>query len=158
MPDAIGSFQSQGERSTSPPMNNIPLHAELLEAENAVGTVLLMHGYRGTGLSNFAAVFRFYHEHRYNIVVPDERACGKSGGSYVTLGVKESRDCKCWTEWIEKEYGQALPIFLDGISMGATTVLMATVLGLPENVRGVIADCGFTSPWEIVCARPSRHR
>jgi len=132
--------------------DGIPLHAEILEAENAVGTVLLMHGYRGTGISNFAAVFRFYHEHGYNIVVPDERACGKSGGSYITLGVKESRDCKCWTEWIKKEFGASLPIFLDGISMGATTVLMATALDLPDNVRGVIADCGFTSPWEIVCA------
>jgi hypothetical protein len=132
--------------------DGIPLHAEILEAENAGGTVLLMHGYRGSGLSNFAAVFRFYHEHGYNIVVPDERACGKSGGTYITLGVKESRDCKRWTEWIEKEYGQELPIFLDGISMGATTVLMATALELPGNVRGAIADCGFTSPWEIVCA------
>lgn len=132
--------------------DGISLHAQILEAENAVGTVLLMHGYRASGVSNFAAVFRFYHEQGYHIVVPDERACGKSGGAFITLGVKESRDCKSWTEWIKAEYGPTLPIFLDGISMGATTVLMATALGLPENVRGVIADCGFTSPWEIVCA------
>ena len=29
--------------------------------------------------------------------------------------------------------------------MGATTVLMASDLPMPEQVKGVIADCGFTS-------------
>lgn len=132
--------------------DGITLHAEILDAENPVGTVLLMHGYRSSGLSDFSAVFRFYHEHGYRIVVPDERACGKSGGNYITLGVKESRDCKAWAAWITERYGSECPLFLDGISMGATTVMMATALGLPSNVKGVIADCGFTSPWEIVCA------
>ena len=33
-----------------------------------------------------------------------------------------------------------------GISMGATTVLMASGLDLPKSVHGVMADCGFTSP------------
>lgn len=130
--------------------DGLTLRADVLDAENAVGTVLLIHGYRSTGLSDFATVFRFYHEHGYNIVVPDERACGKSDGRYITLGILERHDCKRWTEWIAQEYGSGLPIFLDGISMGAATVLMATALNLPANVRGVIADCGFTSPWEIV--------
>lgn len=132
--------------------DGVSLYAEILEAEDAVGTVLLMHGYRGSALSDFGAVFRFYHEHGYHIIVPDERACGKSGGAYITLGVKESLDCKAWTEFLVRRYGEQLPIFLDGISMGATTVMMATARGLPKNVCGVIADCGFTSPWEIVCA------
>lgn len=128
------------------------LHAHILNAKQAVGTILLMHGYRGTGLSDFSAVFRFYHEHGYNIVVPDERACGKSEGTYISLGILERHDCKRWTEWIVQQYGQDLPIFLDGVSMGASTILMATALDLPQNVRGIIADCGFTSPWEIVRA------
>lgn len=33
--------------------------------------------------------------------------------------------------------------------MGATTVLMAAGLPLPSNVKGIIADCGFTSPEDI---------
>ena len=44
------------------------------------------------------------------------------------------------------------PVILGGVSMGATTVLMAAGRKLPDNVRGVIADCGFTSPWEIMAA------
>lgn len=42
-----------------------------------------------------------------------------------------------------------LPSF-DGLSMGAATVLMASELALPASVRGIIADCGFSSPYAIM--------
>ena len=34
--------------------------------------------------------------------------------------------------------------------MGGATVLMASGLRLPQNVRGVLADCPFTSPAEMI--------
>ena len=34
--------------------------------------------------------------------------------------------------------------------MGCATVLMAAGLPLPSNVRAIIADCGYTSPKEIL--------
>ena len=34
--------------------------------------------------------------------------------------------------------------------MGAATVLMASCLDLPENVAGIVADSGYTSPGEII--------
>ena len=34
--------------------------------------------------------------------------------------------------------------------MGASTVLFLADEELPANVKGIIADCGFTSPWEII--------
>ena len=37
-----------------------------------------------------------------------------------------------------------------GVSMGASTVLMSANLLLPPTVKGIIADCGFTSPKAIV--------
>ena len=33
--------------------------------------------------------------------------------------------------------------------MGAATVLLAAGLNLPDNVCGIVADCGYTSPREI---------
>lgn len=33
--------------------------------------------------------------------------------------------------------------------MGATTVLMTAGLKLPDNVKGIVADCAFTSPQAI---------
>jgi hypothetical protein len=34
--------------------------------------------------------------------------------------------------------------------MGASTVMMASSLPLPNQVKGIIADCGYTSPEEIM--------
>ncbi len=132
--------------------DGLTLYADVLEAENAVATVLLMHGYRGTGASDFSMVLPFYHKHHINIVCPDQRACGRSEGKYITLGVKERYDCRKWLDVINREFGSELPIIMDGVSMGASTVLMTTALDMPKNVKGVIADCGFTSPWEVVCS------
>ena len=53
-----------------------------------------------------------------------------------------------WAEYIDERVGGE--IFLDGISMGASTVLMAAGEKLPGSVKGIIADCGFTSPEEIM--------
>lgn len=39
---------------------------------------------------------------------------------------------------------------LYGMSMGAATVLMAADLELPENVVGIVADCGYSSPSAII--------
>ena len=35
--------------------------------------------------------------------------------------------------------------------MGGATVLMASDLELPKSVKGIIADCPYSSPKEIIC-------
>ena len=65
------------------------------------------------------------------------------------FGLTERFDCPQWVEWVIQRCGTELPIYLTGVSMGATTVLMAAGLELPDSVKGIIADCGFTSPEEI---------
>ena len=40
---------------------------------------------------------------------------------------------------------------LAGISMGAATVLMAADLELPTNVKGIMADCPYSAPKDILC-------
>ncbi|MBO7217865.1 MAG: alpha/beta hydrolase, partial [Clostridia bacterium] len=78
------------------------------------------------------------------------RAHGKSEGKYICYGVLERYDALGWCEKIIAEKGRDEIIFISGVSMGASTSLMASGLSLPENVRGIIADCGFTSPSEII--------
>ena len=129
--------------------DGLTLRAYLLERQEAKGVVLLMHGYRSTGFRDFALAIRFYHERGYHVLLPDQRACGRSEGKYITFGVKERFDCLGWIRKAEELF-PGLPIWLVGISMGAATVLMASGLELGERVRGVIADCGYTSPWEEV--------
>ena len=54
-----------------------------------------------------------------------------------------------WVKYVVERFGSDIPVYLCGVSMGATTVLMTTGFELPSNVKGVIADCGFTSPHDI---------
>lgn len=120
-----------------------------IPADHAKGTALLVHGYRSTFLVDFGYAFDYYHSLGLNILVPYQRSHGKSEGRYITFGVKESKDIVGWIDYHNQNLG-AYPIVLSGLSMGASTVLYLADADLPDNVRGIIADCGFTSPWEIL--------
>ncbi len=112
-------------------------------------TIMLFHGYRSAPKRDFSCAIKMYYEMGLNVLLVDQRAHGKSEGRVITFGVKESRDVLSWIELILVRYGQK-QIFLDGISMGATTVMLSTRFNLSPNVKGIIADCGFTSPVEII--------
>lgn len=125
------------------------LHALWVPANNAKGSVLLAHGYRSTPLLDFAVAYPFYYERGFNILVPDQRSHGKSEGRFITFGVIESNDMEQWIRYHNINFGE-FPLVLSGLSMGASTVLYMVNRDLPENVKGVVADCGFTSPKEIL--------
>lgn len=129
--------------------DGLKLHGLWLEAENARGTMLLVHGYRSTKLVDFGVAFAYYRERGFHILVPDQRCHGLSQGKYITFGVKESGDILKWIQWHNENIGN-IPMFLSGLSMGASTVMYLADQALPSNVRGLIADCGFTSPAEII--------
>ena len=84
-----------------------------------------------------------------NLLIPDQRAHGESQGKYITFGVKESDDMLCWLRYHNTQFGE-FPVVLSGLSMGASTVIYMIGQSLPPNVRGVIADCGYTSPADIL--------
>ena len=143
--------QQQTERVFQESYDGLKLAADVLFADRdkAQGVLILMHGFHGSAAHDFSCAVRFYHELGYHLLLPHQRAHGKSQGRYLCFGVKERYDCQMWAHYAATRFGTELPIFLDGISMGASTVLMAASLELPSNVKGIIADCGFTSPWEI---------
>jgi len=120
-----------------------------IPAEKPKGTIILAHGYRSNKLVDFGLVFDLYHNLGLNLLVPDQRAHGKSAGRYITFGVKESRDMCSWIDYHNAHFGTC-PIFLSGLSMGASTMLYLADADLPGNVKGIIADCGFSSPKEII--------
>ncbi len=120
--------------------------------------IICMHGYRSSH-EDFMCAMGFFMEQGYNILAVDQRTHGRSEGKWITFGVKERFDCLTWCNYLISAFGSDIKIVLDGLSMGATTVLMASGLELPKNVVGVIADCGFSSPWDIVThvAREDMH-
>ncbi len=129
--------------------DGISLSARYIENTESDKLMILMHGYRSHGINDFSVIVKVYYEMGFSILIPDQRAHGKSGGRYITYGVKERFDCAAWARYGKETLGKKRMI-LDGISMGGTTVLLATEAGLPNEVRGIIADCSFTSPHEII--------
>lgn len=129
--------------------DGLRLHGYWIPADNPRGTVLLVHGYRSTMLVDFGIAFPFYHALGMNILVPQQRAHGDSEGKYITFGVNESEDMVCWIDYHNKTFGE-YQMVLSGLSMGASTVLYLADQELPKNVKCIIADCGFTSPLEIL--------
>ena len=111
---------------------------------------LFFHGYHGTCMWDGYGCFRFCRDRNYNMLMVDERAHGKSEGKAITFGILEREDCRLWAEYAAERTGGKVPIILSGVSMGAATVLMASALALPESVKAVVADCGYTSPKEII--------
>lgn len=129
--------------------DGLQLHGYWVPVENPRGTILLVHGYRSTMLVDFGLAFAFYHALGMNILVPEQRSHGKSEGKYITFGVKESDDMKQWIAYHNAHFGTHQMI-LSGMSMGASTVVYLADQSLPFNVKCMIADCGFTSPWDIL--------
>jgi len=129
--------------------DDIKLHGLWVPVKNPKGTMILVHGYRSSPLLDFGLAFPFYHDLGFNLLIPDQRSHGKSAGRFITFGAKESRDVLAWVAYHNK-YFESVPVFLSGLSMGASTVLYLADKDLPSNVKGIIADCGFTSPADIL--------
>ncbi len=129
--------------------DGLNLYARWIPAENPRGTILLAHGYQSTPYIDFSLVLDVYHNLGMNMLIPDQRCHGKSEGKYMTFGVKEWQDMACWVDYHNTNLG-SWPLILSGLSMGASTVLYMADEDLPENVKGIIADCGFTSPYAII--------
>lgn len=111
---------------------------------------LMFHGYRGNSERDLSGgVQRCFKLGRSALLV-EQRCAGRSDGNVITFGVKEHRDCIAWVDFMIRHFGPDVKIILTGISMGATTVLLAGGTQLPKNVIGILADCGFSSAKEII--------
>ncbi len=119
------------------------------ENPKAKRIIVAMHGWRSSWARDFGAISSFWHKNGCSVLYAEQRGQNNSGGDYMGFGMLERHDCLEWVRWINDKVGTKLPIYLAGVSMGASTVLMASELELPENVHGIIADCGFTSPHAI---------
>lgn len=127
------------------------LHARYYEKDPNAPVEILMHGYRSMPIRDFCGGLQLALKSGHNVLLVDQRAHGESEGKCLTFGILERKDCLCWINYVKEHFREDTPIILVGISMGASTVLMATDLGLPSNVKGIIADSSYNSPRDIIC-------
>ena len=122
------------------------LHASYIEQDTSV-YVIMVHGYRGTGASIISPIKRFYKQ-GYNLLIPDLRGHGQSEGDYIGMGWDDRYDIMGWIDYIIAKDKKA-QIILYGVSMGGATVMDVAGEVLPQQVKAVIEDCGYTSVWDV---------
>ncbi len=128
--------------------DGVELYARYYHVRDGAPIQIQMHGYRGSH-QDFCGGFKLARELGHNVLLVHQRAHGNSDGRAITFGIRERLDCRAWATFMADKY-PASPLILCGVSMGATTVLMASALSLPPQVCGVIADCPYTSPAAII--------
>lgn len=106
--------------------------------------MVFVHGYSTNSFNNFSAPLKAFLEEGYNVLMPDQRANGRSEGRFTTLSFREKDDLICWIDWLDKK-PEVNSIYLYGISMGATTVAKASDTIRSGKVKRLVMESGFTS-------------
>ena len=125
--------------------DSLRLHGKLFKNSGAK-YALVCHGYTSKA-KHMAGFVNKFHSLGYNVLAVDARAHGDSEGTKIGMGWVERFDVIEWIKYIISLEPDA-QIILHGVSMGASTVLMASGEDLPKNVKAIIADCGYTSEWD----------
>ena len=118
------------------------LHAMLFD-NSTDNWVILVHGYDAdsTYMSGYAEKLS---SEGYSILAIDQRGYGLSGDNETSMGHYEKLDVTDWAKKLTDEYS-ARNIMLLGVSMGAATVMLASAEELPDTVRCITEDCGYSS-------------
>jgi fermentation-respiration switch protein FrsA (DUF1100 family) len=106
---------------------------------------ILAHGYTssGEGMGGYA---KYYHDVLgFNVLLPDARGHGRSGGTYIGFGWPDRLDYIDWINLMVQRLGPDCEISLHGVSMGGATVLMVSGEQLPSQVKAIVSDCAYTS-------------
>lgn len=124
--------------------DGLKLHAVWIANGLQGKTVICCHGYTSSGMRDFEVVSEYFLRKGFSILFPDARAHGESEGKYMGFGCLDRYDVRCWIMWVT-EHCPGAQILLYGHSLGGATVLMTGGLELPPEVKGIAADCPFTS-------------
>ena len=101
------------------------------------------HGYACDAMDQCVYAEHF-HNAGFNVLLPDAGGHGRDSGRYTSMGAYDGKRVVAWAEYIA-DLDPDAQIVLHGQSMGGATVMIATGLKLPSQVRCAIEDCGYTT-------------
>ncbi len=128
-----------------------PLFGRYYEGKAGAPFILAFHGYISPALRDCGLSLKLRDLLGYSVLIPDQRGQGKSGGETITFGAMESRDVLCWCRYITERFGKDARIGLCGLSMGASSIVLAAEHSdCPANVKGVFADSPFSSGEDVI--------
>lgn len=121
------------------------LHAYYIPSFNKKSNdlAIIVHGYQSKG-TDMIIIGQMYSKLGFQVLLLDMRGHGKSEGSFTSFGQYEKYDLKRWINHALRTYGSDLNILIHGVSMGAATAMMCTGLDIPNNVKFLVLDSGFT--------------
>lgn len=138
------------ERFTITSYDGLKLSGKYFEYTPDAPIELMFHGYRGNAERDLSGAVQRCFSLGRSVLIVDQRTSGQSEGNVISFGINESRDCLSWVHFLVEHFGNDVKIILTGISMGASTVMMASAMDLPTNVVSALADCGYTSAKDII--------
>lgn len=129
--------------------DGLKLHGMYFPCGGSKKVALCFHGYTGEGLSDYVCMAEYYMKQGFGLLCVDERAHGKSEGTYIGFGCLDRYDAEAWIAYLVERLGEDCELLLHGVSMGGATVLMTSGLELPPQVKAIVSDCAFTSAWDV---------
>ena len=105
-------------------------------SEKPRGTVVLIHGL-AIPKAYYLSLGRSFARAGFDVVMPDLRAHGHSGGDFMTYGVKERHDIKAVVDHLTARGVVGEPIYAFGISMGAAVAVQYAAVD--SRCKGVMA-------------------
>lgn len=130
--------------------DGLKLHGRYYHIQDGAPLDIGFHGYRSRPFTDFAGGSTLSFEMGHNLLLVDQRAHGRSEGRTISFGIRERWDVLSWVDYALERFGDNTQILLYGVSMGAATVLMASDLDLPSNVKGIVSDCPYTKPLDVI--------
>ncbi|MBQ9364038.1 MAG: prolyl oligopeptidase family serine peptidase [Bacteroidaceae bacterium] len=154
--------------------DSVQLHAYYIPAPHPTpNTAVVIHGHRGCAFQMLHIAYMYQHDLGFNVLLPELRTHGKSGGTHIQMGWNDRKDIQLWIKTLAplltsssmgrdtiqtasphrggdtpQGRGGLLRIVIHGISMGAATAMMLAGDETPDCVKCFVEDCGYTSVWD----------
>lgn len=138
IPSASTYFSQPVENQTFFSKDGVEISSWFLPDTSSKKAVIILNGIGGnrTGVTKRAD---FYHKKNYNVLLPDLRGTGKSGGDAITFGWHERKDLLAAVNFL-KEKKRLDTIAVHGLSMGAATITY-TFQEKPDYYFVVLESC-----------------
>ncbi len=134
------------EEVTITSYDSLKLHAYYIPSyeKKAQRIAIVVHGYQSKA-TDMIIIGKMYAKMGFQVLLTDLRGHGKSEGTFTSFGYYERYDLKKWINYALRTYGANSDILIHGVSMGAATTLMTTMLDIPKsNLKFMVLDSGFT--------------
>ena len=109
----------------------------------------IIHGYHSEHAETTGLYLDYYASRGFDLFACDHAAHGQSEGQLIGFDYYECEDCLLWLDALRQRFGDEVKIILHGFSMGAATVMKMSSR-CPEQVRFIVADCGYASGEELL--------